>query len=441
MMNSSWGKNSWRNYPTLQQPEWPDKIHLADSILKLEKLPSLVFSGETRRLKKELISVNKGKSFILQVGDCAESFTDCNGPKIHNFLRILLQMAMLISYNTNKKVIKIGRIAGQYAKPRSSDYEMIDGKSLPSYRGDNVNEFTPSLNARIPNPERLLEGYFRSASTLNLIRAFTQGGYSDITNLLDWKQHFFSHELSNFEFYNLFEKELTQLMQSKKPYFKGLASSDIIYISHEALLLEYEEAFTRIDTTTGDYYSTSAHSLWIGDRTRQPDSGHVEFASGIGNPIGIKIGPSYNISELITGIQKINPSNEEGKIMLISRMGVKNIGVQLKPLIRAIEKNNLEVIWCCDPMHGNTFSYKDLKVRSFEDITSEIKSFFEICRKENVIPGGIHLEITGEYVSECIGGINGLSLNKLNENYTTKVDPRLNAAQAIEAAFIISKML
>jgi len=440
-MSKTWEKSSWRGYPTLQQPDWPNKIRLAEIISQIEKLPALVFSGETRKLKEELKNVNKGKSFILQVGDCAESFTDCNGPQIHNFLRIFLQMAMVISYNTNKKVIKIGRIAGQYAKPRSSNNEIINGISLPSYRGDIVNEFNPSLKARTPNPERLLEGYFRSAATLNLIRAFTQGGYSSIDNLLDWKQHFFSHEISDLEFYNCFEKELTTTINNKKKSLKNSSAGDILYISHEALLLDYEEAFARIDTTTGDYYSTSAHSLWIGDRTRQLGGAHIQFASGIGNPVGIKIGPNYSADEIINIIEKLNPSNEEGKIMLISRMGKNYIDSMLPSLIRMVKKSKNNVIWCCDPMHGNTFNYNNVKIRSFDDIIYELRSFFDLCKKEKVIPGGIHLEITGGYVSECIGGINGINLSKINDNYITKVDPRLNAAQALEASFIISKLV
>lgn len=434
-------KNSWREFPTHQQPDWPDKNKLIEVIHKLENLPALVFSGETRRLKHELKNVNQGKSFILQVGDCAESFSDCNGPKIHNFLRIILQMAMVLSYKTNKKVIKIGRVAGQYAKPRSSKFDIINGESLPCYRGDIVNEFTPTFKGRVPNPDRLIEGYFRSAATLNLIRAFTQGGYSDITNLLDWKEHFFSHELANLKFYNHFEKELTNSLPKNKNVSKITSSSDIVYISHEALLLDYEEAFARVDTTTGDYYNTSAHLLWIGDRTRQYDGAHVEYVSGIGNPIGIKIGPDHDLDEIIKIINKINPFNEDGKVMIINRMGKKFINLKFPALIDAIKQSNLKVIWCCDPMHGNTFNHNTLKVRSFDDIISETKLFFQICNHEKVIPGGIHLEITGEYVSECIGGINGLKLKNLKDNYITKVDPRLNAAQALEAAFIISKII
>ncbi|MBP6978703.1 MAG: 3-deoxy-7-phosphoheptulonate synthase [Lentimicrobiaceae bacterium] len=441
-MKNAWSKCSWRNFQAQQQPEWKDVKHLNETISKLNNLPALVFSGETRRLKRELTEVNKGNSFILQVGNCAESFSDCNGPKIHNFLRIVLQMTRVIEFQANKNVVKIGRIAGQYAKPRSSDSEVLNGINFPVYRGDNVNDYSPSIEGREANADRLLEGYFRSAATLNLIRAFTQGGYGDIQNLSDWKRHFFSNEISNLEYYKNFERNVTNSLffnKKKKPSISP--RGDLIYTSHEALLLDYEEAFARIDTTTGDYYSTSAHLLWIGDRTRQVDGAHVEFARGIGNPIGIKVGPTYSLKELIHIINKINPFNEEGKIILINRMGVKFIDSGLRPLIREVKKNKLKVIWSCDPMHGNTFSHEGYKVRSFEDIVSEIKSFFEICKEEKVVPGGIHLEITGEYVTECIGGLNGLTFSNLSDNYDTKVDPRLNAAQALEIAFIISTLI
>ena len=439
-MASLWTRDSWRNFPILQQPDWSDIIALSNTIKKLKELPALVFSGETRRLKSELANVNKGDSFILHVGNCSESFSDCNGPKIHNFLRIILQMAMVLNINSGKKIIKLGRVAGQYAKPRSNNYETINEKRIPVYRGDIVNDFNPTLDARQPEIGRLLEGYFRSAATLNLIRAFTQGGYSDIDNLLDWKEHFYAKEISALDYYKKLEKKLTKSIANKEIPF-NCNQGDIIYISHEALLLDYEEAFARIDTTTGDYYSTSAHSLWIGDRTRQPEGAHIEFARGIANPIGVKIGPSYEFEKILNVINKLNPENEGGKIMLIVRMGKNKILDKLPILIRGIKRIHANVIWCCDPMHGNTFKHANYKVRSFDDIISETKLFFEICNIEKVVPGGIHLEITGEYVSECVGGITGLKLDDLKENYETKVDPRLNAAQALETSFILSELL
>ena len=436
-----WTKSSWQRFPISQQPEWPDVNRLQEIIAELKKLPSLVFSGETRKLSHELKEVNKSKVFILQVGNCAESFSDCNGPKIHNFLRIMLQMSMVLEYKTNKKIIKIGRIAGQYAKPRSSYFDVINGEKIPTYRGDIVNEFTPTMAARTPKPEKLIEGYFRSASTLNLIRAFIQGGYNDINNLKDWQAHFFSKEISELEYYRKFANEITNSLKGINTDLLTDKNSDQIYTSHEGLLLDYEEAFTRLDTTFGGYYDTSAHFIWIGDRTRQIDSAHIEFVRGIGNPIGIKIGPNYELEELIKVIKRVNPDNIEERLVLIIRMGMEQVKTKLKPLIKAIKENELNAIWICDPMHGNTFTHNNFKVRSFNDIVNEIKSFFNICKTENIIPGGIHLEITDENVSECIGGINGLTLSNLGDNYITKVDPRLNAAQALEIAFIVSELL
>lgn len=429
-----WSKYSWRNYPVSQQPGWCDYKDYTEIINKLNKLPSLVFSGETRKL----ISILNTNSFLLQVGNCAESFDDCNGPKIHDFLRIFLQMASIIEYNSNIKVAKVGRIAGQYAKPRSSDYEKINEKFLPSYRGDIVNEIYPTFEARLPRPDRMLEGYYRSAATLNLIRAFIQGGYSDLENLNDWEEHFFINEISKNVKYTSF---INSISNSLKTIRENDYQNDQIYISHEALLLDYEEAFTRLDTTFGGYYDTNAHFLWVGDRTRQLSSAHIEYISGIGNPVGIKVGPNYDIEELMMVVKKVNPKNIYGKLSLICRMGHENIKTKLQPIIERIKKDKLNVIWVCDPMHGNTFIYNDIKVRSVDDIISEIKTFFSTCFENKIKPGGVHLEITEENVTECIGGINGLELKDISENYTSKVDPRLNAAQALEIAFIISEQL
>ncbi len=440
-MLKKWKVDSWKDYKIRQQPKWADNENLENVLAKLEKLPSLVFSGETRKLKEEITKVNKKEKFIIQVGNCAETFDDCHGPKIHNFLRILLQIAMVIEYKTSVDVTRIGRIAGQYAKPRSSDFEIVNGKEILSYRGDIVNDSKALKNARIPNPERLLEGYFRSAATLNLIRAFIQGGYSNIENLLDWKKHFFNNEISSIEYYKKLEQDLDESIKNGTLEISKKNMYSEIYTSHEALLLEYEQSFTRIDTTFGGYYDTSAHFLWVGDRTRDFDSAHIEFVRGIGNPIGIKVGPKYKDNEIANIIKKINPENEDNKVVLIVRFGVSNIEEKFEQLIQIIKDNNLNVIWMSDPMHGNTFKHGKYKVRDFHDITNEIKLFFKICKKNSVVPGGIHLEITSENVTECIGGIDGIELSHLKKNYETKVDPRLNAAQALELAFIISNQL
>ncbi len=437
---SVWSKGSWRNYPVKQQPEWEDEDKHSAVLAKLEKLPSLVFSGETRKLLQALGNINNRKNFLLQVGNCAESFSDCNGPKIHNFLRIFLQMAMIIEFNTDRNVIKIGRIAGQYAKPRSLNYEEVNGCKLPIYRGDNINSFSQTLEARTPKSEKLIEGYFHSTATLNLIRAFIQGGYNEISNINDWGEHYFSEEVSHLKYYGNLAASIKKAIQKKS---KNLFSSidEQIYISHEGLLLDFEEAFTRYDTTHGGFYDTSAHFIWVGERTRHPDEAHIEFIRGIGNPVGVKIGPNFKISDILKMINKINPNNIPGKLSLIIRFGHKAITKKFPQLISKIVEEGINVNWICDPMHGNTLLHNKYKVRYFDHIVEEIKLFFAICKNENIVPGGIHLEITDEYVTECIGGICGLAPSDISKNYSTKVDPRLNALQALEIAFIIGKLL
>lgn len=441
-MSEKWEKNSWKKFVTEQQPNWPNTNLYNEVLLKLKKLPSLVFSGETRKLSDDLSRVNIGEKFVLQIGNCSETFDDCNGPKIHNFLRLMLQIQTIIEFNTSKEVIKIGRIAGQYAKPRSSNTELINGNEIPTYRGDIINDYKPNIDNRIPDPLRLLEGYFRSASTLNLIRAFIQGGYNDISNFKNWEEHYFYKEIKLHEKYLSFSKKVNSILEKNQNNTKNQFNSDPVYISHEALLLDYEESFVREDTTLSGNYSTTAHTLWIGNRTRQLNGGHIEFVSGIDNPIGIKIGPDYEIEEILQILTKVNPLNQPGKVMLISRMGVKQIDSKLKPLMNAInmsQSNN--VIWICDAMHGNTFNHNKYKVRKFEDISGEIKSFFSICHSLGITPGGVHLEMTEENVTECIGGVSNINLSDLDINYTTKVDPRLNAIQGLEIAFVISELI
>ncbi len=441
MKDKLWSVGSWREFPISQQPDWPDKNKLRNATDELRTLPALVFSEETRNLKNDLRNVNKEKSFILQAGDCSESFSDCNGPKIHNYLRIMLQMSAILSLSSKKNIVKIGRIAGQYAKPRTSDFEVVNGEKIPCYRGDMVNDYEPTRQARTPDPYRLLEAYFRSAASLNLVRAFTQGGYTQIQNFSDWKHHFFSGVVSESDDFVEFEKKLNFYLADKGLPLDRALKNDIIYTSHEALILDYEEAFVRVDTIKGVYYSTSAHMLWIGDRTRDVGKAHVEFARGIGNPIGVKIGPTCDPDELISIINLLNPENEEGKIVLICRLGKNNIETNLPTIIKAVSKADLNVLWVCDPMHGNTFVYNNYKVRSFNNVVDETKLFFGICYSEGVVPGGIHLEITPDNVTECVGGKCGLSFSDLEKQYNAKVDPRFNAAQALEFAFILSELI
>ncbi len=438
-----WTKESWRNYKAEQQPLWPDHSQKQQTLSELSGLPALVFAGESRTLLSELKSVSRGESILLQGGECSEEFSGCNGSRIHNFLRVVLQMAIIISYSSSKKVVKIGRIAGQYAKPRSSLTEVVNGIELPTYRGDMVNGFSPTLEDRIPNPKRMIEGYFRSAATLNLIRAFTKAGYASIHEIGDWQKHDFSDNPVMVKYSKLADEISRALDFTKAVSLSDLPqlSETVLYTSHEGLLLDYEESMTRIDTTTGGWYDTSAHMLWIGDRTRQLDGAHVEFMSGVKNPIGIKIGPSIRVEELDAILNKLNPENIEGRITLINRFGADKVADHLPAIIRYLKKAGRNVIWCCDPMHGNTYKVGKHKTRKFESILSEIGQFWSICKSEGVYPGGVHLELTGENVTECIGGMAGVSETNIHHNYQTNVDPRLNAVQGVELAFELADIL
>jgi 3-deoxy-7-phosphoheptulonate synthase len=434
-MRNSWFKDSWKNFNLTQQPLWPSQIDLNNSIDTLEKLPSLVFSGETRNLKKRLKEVEVGNSFIIQAGNCAESFDDCHGPEIHNFLRIMNFMDEILKETFNLPILKIGRIAGQYGKPRSSDYEIINGQNLPVFRGENVNLINGNINDRTPNPNRLIEGYFRSVATLNLIRAFTQGNYSEENYRSDWFDFPYSENITESQ---LFIRYMEGIKEIKDVSFYNDKLSEI-YISHEALLLDYETAFTRIDTIDGGYYNSSAHFLWIGDRTRHLNSSHLEYVRGIENPIGIKVGPNCNLIELIQIIKHINPENENGKVVLILRFGVDYLNQFFEALIYNVKKHDLNVIWMVDPMHGNTKTVNNRKVRYFDDILNETVNFFDICNSQNIFPGGIHLEMTSKLVTECIGGNLGVHYKELEFNYQSLVDPRLNGSQVIELLLEINK--
>ncbi|MBP6754841.1 MAG: 3-deoxy-7-phosphoheptulonate synthase [Bacteroidia bacterium] len=431
-MNNNWKSSSWKKYPIRQQPNWPNNTELQKVLEELKMLPSLVFAGEIRNLTESLKNLEKNNSFIIQAGNCAESFSNCNGPKIHNYLRVILQMAKIIQNKSGKNIIKIGRIAGQYSKPRSVDFETVADVVYEVYRGDNVNGVELDQNIRKPNPTNLIKGYFYSAATLNLIRAFTQGGYTDLKYNFDWIKHPFEMEANQF-------LSDSMLSSSRKSSITSNRYNDF-FISHEALILDYEQAFTREDSIFGDFFNTSAHTLWIGDRTRFLNSAHIEYVKGINNPIGIKIGPNYDLNDLISILKEINPLNELGRIMFIIRFGKDNIN-NLSKLITQVEKHKLNVIWMSDPMHGNTKTYKGIKYRDFNDVLEEFLSFLKICKQETIYPGGVHLEITGEKVTECIGGSEGIQLDDLHKNYQSKVDPQLNALQATEFAALISQFI
>lgn len=431
-MNYNWTINSWKKHSIKQQPKWPNLFELEQILNNLNFLPSLVFAGEIRNLTQSLEDLEENNSFIIQAGNCAESFSNCNGPKIHNYLRVILQMASIVQEKSGKNILKIGRIAGQYSKPRSIDIETVDGVEYEVYRGDNINGVAVGEINRTPDPKNLLKGYFYSAATLNLIRAFTQGGYTEIKYNFDWGKHPFENEA------NYFFSDLNS--ESKQSHdIKYYHKSDF-YISHEALILDYEQAFTREDTIYGGFFNTSAHSLWIGDRTRFLNSAHIEYVRGINNPIGIKIGPNCDINELILIIKQLNPTNQKGKIMLIIRFGKESIS-SFRELVRQILNIQLNVIWMSDPMHGNTKIYNGIKYRDFNDVIAEFLLFLKICEEFSIYAGGVHLEITGEKVTECIGGSEGIKLNDLHKNYQSKVDPQLNALQAIEFANLISNYI
>ena len=441
----SWTKSSWRNFPVKQQPNWYNKQLVLDVTSKITNLPALIFAGECRQLSAELSEIEDGEAFLLQAGECSEDFSHCNGPYIHSYLKVILQMSMILAHSSGKKIVSIGRIAGQYSKPRSSDWEEIDGIHLPSFKGDMVNGIEFSENSRKHDPSRMLEGYFRSTATLNLLRAFTRGGFASLNMMQTWLDDYYNL-LEIFPEYKAIINDISRTLNFMKSQGIDLHSNYlndfVLYTSHEALLLEYEECLTRIDTITGDYYDLSAHMLWIGDRTRQIDGAHVEFLSGVRNPIGIKIGPSFNVSDFKFLCEKLNPRNEKGRLSFIGRFGANKISEHLPKLVREVIKEGINASWICDPMHGNTYTADNqLKTRDFNQIVSEIKQFWEINKSEGTNPGGIHLELTGEHVTECIGGINNVTIDKLTRNYKTNCDPRLNALQAVEISLELANII
>ncbi|MGH7188251.1 MAG: class II 3-deoxy-7-phosphoheptulonate synthase [Acetobacteraceae bacterium] len=441
-----WSPDSWHHFPIRQAPAYPDAAALARTEARLARFPPLVFAGEARRLKASLALAADGRAFVLQGGDCAESFADFTANVIRDSFRVLLQMAVVLTFGASVPVVKMGRMAGQFAKPRSSDEETIGGVTLPSYRGDMINgpEFT--ARARTPDPERMEFGYFQSASTLNLLRAFASGGYADLHHVHRWNLDFVARSPLAERYRDLCQR-IDETLSFMAACGMNSGSSPQIretdfYTSHEALLLPYEQALARVDSTTGDWYGCSAHFLWIGDRTRQADGAHVEFLRGLRNPIGIKVGPTMPEADLLRMLATLNPANEPGRVTLISRMGADKVLARLPPLLRAVAREGASVIWLCDPMHGNTVTTAaNVKTRSFDAILTEVKRFFDAHAAEGTIAGGVHVEMTGRNVTECTGGAHRLTEADLGTAYETNCDPRLNAEQALELAFLVAQEL
>ncbi len=445
-MSGEWTPGAWRSKPIRQVPEYPDQAALAEAEDRLRGYPPLVFAGEARRLRAQLAQVAEGKAFLLQGGDCAESFAEFHPDNIRDTFRVILQMAVVLTFGGGCPVVKVGRLAGQFAKPRSADFETVDGVELPSYRGDMINDMPFDDDARAPDPGRMVRAYNQAAATLNLLRAFAQGGYADLHQVHKWNLDFVSAGPEAARYADLADRidETLRFMAAC-----GLTSETVpqiretdLYTSHEALLLGYEEAMTRVDSTTGDWYDTSAHLLWIGDRTRQLDGAHVEFLRGVSNPVGLKVGPSSETDDLKRLIDRLNPDDVPGRITLYSRMGADKVAELLPPLVRAVKDEGRSVVWACDPMHGNTIKARNgYKTRRCEAILSEVRDFFDIHRAEGTHAGGIHVELTGQNVTECIGGAHAVTEANLADRYHTHCDPRMNASQSLELAFQVAEAL
>jgi 3-deoxy-7-phosphoheptulonate synthase len=442
---TQWQKSDWRTKPRIQMPEYTDQDALRSVEAQLAKYPPLVFAGEARRLKTQLGAAARGEAFLLQGGDCAESFEQFSADGIRDTFKVLLQMAIVLTYGAKVPVVKLGRMAGQFAKPRSAPTETINGLELPSYRGDIINEldFTPS--ARIPDPRKMLQAYTQAAATLNLLRAFSTGGYADVHQVHSWTLGFTESEKATRY------RDMANRISDTLDFMNAagvtndtahtLQSVDF-YTSHESLLLEYEEALTRMDSTSGNWLAGSGHMIWIGDRTRQPDGAHVEFASGVMNPVGLKCGPTTTADDLKVLMAKLNPRNEDGKLTLIARFGAGKVGEHLPRLIQAVKEEGANVLWVCDAMHGNTIkSGTGYKTRPFDSVLREVREFFSIHRAEGTNPGGVHFEMTGEDVTECTGGVHSVTDEDLSDRYHTACDPRLNASQSLELAFLVAEEL
>ena len=443
---TDWTPDSWRAKPALQMPAYPDLGALEAAEKTLGHMPPLVFAGEARSLKRHLARVAAGEAFLLQGGDCAESFAEFHPDNIRDTFRVLLQMAVVLTFGATLPVVKVGRLAGQFAKPRSADTETVDGLTLPSYRGDIVNGIEFDAAARVPDPARMVQGYNQSASTLNLIRAFAQGGYADLHKVHQWNLGFVADSKLGERY-----KEMADRLDETLAFMaaRGLTSETTqqiretdFFTSHEALLLNYEEAMTRIDSTSGDWYDTSAHLLWIGDRTRQVDGAHVEFMRGIGNPLAVKAGPTSEPDDLIRLIDALSPENEPGRITVITRMGADKVETLLPPLVRPVEKEGRSVVWVCDPMHANTEKASNgYKTRPVDHILAEVQGFFAVHAGEGSHAGGVHFEMTGQDVTECTGGAQAITEANLSARYHTHCDPRLNAKQSLELAFLLAEIL
>ncbi|ORE97253.1 3-deoxy-7-phosphoheptulonate synthase class II [Aurantimonas sp. 22II-16-19i] len=444
-MAKDWTPSSWRAKPVMQMPDYPDPEALAATEKRLASYPPLVFAGEARKLTRSLAEVADGRAFLLQGGDCAESFAEHGADNIRDFFRAFLQMAIVLTFAGAQPVVKVGRIAGQFAKPRSSGSETKDGQTLPAYRGDIVNGIEFDAASRIPNPERQIMAYRQSAATLNLLRAFAQGGYANLDNVHQWMLGFVAGS-PEADRYRALADKISETMAFMRAIgidaenHPSLRETDF-FTSHEALLLGYEEAMTRVDSTSGDWYATSGHMIWIGDRTRQLDHAHIEFCRGIKNPLGLKCGPTSDPDDLIRLIDRLNPENKAGRLTLITRFGHERVEECLPRLIRAVEREGRKVVWSCDPMHGNTITLNHYKTRPFERILAEVEAFFAVHRAEGTHPGGIHIEMTGKDVTECTGGARPILAEDLSDRYHTHCDPRLNANQALELAFLVAELL
>ena len=442
---TDWQKTNWRAKPRVQMPDYTDAEKLNSVEGRIASYPPLIFAGEARRLRSHLADVSKGDAFLLQGGDCAESFSEFSADGIRDTFKVMLQMAMVLTFAAKVPVVKVGRMAGQFAKPRSAPTESVDGTELPSYRGDIINALDFTEKSRVPDPERMLQAYLQSAATLNLLRAFSTGGFADVHKVHAWTLGFTdSPEAERYrEMANRISDTLDFLSAAG---IKGEQSHQMesveFYTSHEALLLEYEEALTRVDSTTGQWVAGSGHMIWIGDRTRQPDGAHVEFCRGVINPIGLKCGPTMTTGHLKSLMATLNPKNEPGRLTLIARFGAGTVGDHLPRLIRAVEEEGANVVWSCDPMHGNTIkSASGYKTRPFDSVLREVQEFFAVHNAEGTVPGGVHFEMTGQDVTECTGGVVAVTDEDLSDRYHTACDPRLNAGQSLELAFLVAEQL